>query len=386
MWFLLVFGTGLGLSSVTYFLWLMLFGKPQNMFLLVDTLFWCLVVFVCRPGGQAQASALPRILPDRDPAQQPEPFRRPLACLFAAICVIALAGLAGQALASPDGGWDARAIWNLRAHFLFRSGDAWRGAFAATFDHTDYPLLVPAALARYWTFLGSDPAWPGACLGIAFTIATIALLVTAVAIDRRWSLGLLAGMVLLGTVRLLRWGALQYADVPLAFFLLGTVWLLGHDNEQTSRRDGQASRGRMSLSGLMIGLAAWTKNEGFVFALVVLVTHAAIRALQCGSKKSLRECGLILAGATPLLLVLLLFKSQVSATNDLVAELGLAETTSRLLDPARHLTILRAFVAGGFQVANAFVAVIPLCFLLLGRRSPATVDRTSLCFAVVVLG
>ena len=43
---------------------------------------------------------------------------------------------------------------------------------------------------------------------------------------RRRNYPLLAGMVLLGTVRLLRWGALQYADVPLAFFFLATVWLL----------------------------------------------------------------------------------------------------------------------------------------------------------------
>ena len=95
---------------------------------------------------------------------------------------------------------------------------------------------------------------------------------------------------------------------------------------------------------------------------------------------------LILAGAFPLLLILLLFKSQVCATNDLVANLGLAETGRRLFDPARHLTICRAFVVAGFQIASAYVAVIPLCLWLLGRRAVTAADRSGRWFAVAVLG
>ena|GEM_PF-331638 len=364
----LAVGTGLGLSSVTYFLWLLTFGQPQKMFLFADASFWCLVVFVFSSGDRQSQSAFRNILPARDLERSPAPFSRPLACLFATICIIALAGVAGQALASPKGGWDAQAIWNLRARFLFRAGDNWRGAFAADFDHTDYPLLVPAALARFWTFLGSDPAWPGACLGIVFTIATVALLVAAVGTERRWSLGLLAGMVLLGTVRMLRWGALQYADVPLAFFFLATMWLLTHHDERCSVHDRKASTGLLTLAGLMVGLAAWTKNEGLFFAVVVLVVHSALRAIQIGWKPAWRECRHLLAGALPLVLVLVLFKTKVSSVNDLMASQGMAETTRRLLDPIRHLTILKSFVSGGFQVANAFAVVVPLCFVLLGRR------------------
>ena len=382
----LAVGTGLGLSSTTYFLWLLLFGKPQSMFLLVDTLFWCLVVFVFRTSDQTTISVPRVIAPPRDSIRLQASVSRMVAYLFAIVLVMALAGLAGQALAAPDGGWDARAIWNLRARFLFRSGDEWRGAFDATFDHTDYPLLLPATLARCWTFLGSDPAWPGACLGIALTLATVGLIVAAISAERRWSLGLLAGMVLLGTVRLLRWGALQYADVPLAFFFLATVVLLGRHDEQRSARGGQASAGLLSLAGLMIGLAAWTKNEGLVFAAAVSVVRTTLVALELGWKQSLREGFHILAGALPLLLVLLLFKSQVSGTNDLIASQEFAETTARLLDPARHLDIWRAFISGGFQVAHVFAAVIPLCFLLLGRRSPTTADRCQLWFVVAVLG
>ena len=211
-------------------------------------------------------------------------------------------------------------------------------------------------------------------------------MVTAVAAERRWSLGLLAGMVLLGTVRLLRWGALQYADVPLAFFFLATVWLLSCHDERRTARAGLASTGILALAGLMLGLAAWTKNEGLLFSAAVLVVRGTLLTAQLGWRQSLRESLLVLAGAVPLLLVVLLFKSQARATNDLVAGLGLTATTGRLLDPARHLTICRAFIGGGFQVAHIFAAIIPLCVLLLGRRNPTTADRLSFGFVVGVLG
>src|SRR5579872_1136024 len=269
---------------------------------------------------------------------------------------------------------------------MFRSGDDWRGAFDASFDHTDYPLLVPAALTRFWTCLGSERAWPGACLGIAFTLATIGVAVTATANCRRWSLGLLAGMVLLGTVRLLRWGALQYADVPLAFFFLATICLLGIHEQQRSARDGQASTGLLTLAGLMTGLAAWTKNEGFVFAAVVSFVRPTYIAVQLGWKQSLREGLCLLAGALPVLFVWLLFKSQVSGVNDLASSQGFAETTGRLVDPVRHLTIWRALFSAGFQVGHVFMAVIPLCFWLLGRRIPTMVERHNLRLSFVILG
>ena len=145
---LLAVGTGLGLSSATYFLWLLMFGNPQKMYLLVDTLLWCLVVFICRSRNPSITAAVRTISVQQELRQPHASMNYAVVCLFAVVAGIALAGLAGQALASPDGGWDARAIWNLRARFLFRSGDEWRGAFDAAFEHTDYPLLVPATLAR----------------------------------------------------------------------------------------------------------------------------------------------------------------------------------------------------------------------------------------------
>lgn len=398
-------GAGLGLSSCTYFLWLVAFGKPTATFFIVDALIWCAMIGIAYrvrvAGAGTDEKSVGPIPARRDPGERNDRaalgdrhfalpacrvLHRAVVWSFASIVLVALAGLAGETLTAPDGGWDARAIWNLRARLLARSGDDWRQAFATTFDHTDYPLLVPASLARWWTFLGNDPAWPGACVGIAFTLATATVVMTSLGTRRGGNLGLLAGTVLLGTVRFLRCGAAQYADVPLAFCFVGAVALLIQCDEEPTRSAGGKSRGPLLLAGLFAGLAAWTKNEGLLFLAVTLCVRATIVWKDRGKWQAIRECGCVLAGAAPLLLILLIFKFQVPAANDLIASQGLRQITQRLLDPVRHWTIGRGAVAGFVQVTQAYVIVIPLSFLLLRRSHPTMDNARHERFAVPVIG
>ncbi len=382
----LAVGVGLGLSSCTYFLWLVVCGKPDPMFFAADAVVWCLLAACFRSPGAATRAVLAPATPNAN-----RMLRLAIGWSFAAALFIAIAGLVSETLAAPEGRWDARAIWNLRARFLLLSGDEWRQAFAPTFDHTDYPLLVPASVARWWTFLGNDAAWAAAGIGIAFTLATVALVVTLLGARRSGSLGLLAGIVLLGTVRFLRCGASQYADVPLAFFFLATIALLNLYDEQ---RDGEQRQpnipvrlGRLlSLAGLTAGLAAWTKNEGMLFLAITLAVRAATAWRQLGFRQALSECGCFLAGAAPPLLVLIVFKSQIPASNDLIASQGLNATTQRLLDPLRHLAIWRGGLEGFLQVAQAYAVVIPVCFLLLGRHRVLAGTTRHLRFSAAIMG
>jgi len=102
----------------------------------------------------------------------------------------------------------------------------WQQAFSSAFAHTDYPLLVPSGVARCWSYLGGEQQWVPWFLGTLFTFATVGVLMAGVSRLRSRSQGLLAGLVLLGLVSFLQRGTLQYADVPLAFFILSTVLLL----------------------------------------------------------------------------------------------------------------------------------------------------------------
>jgi hypothetical protein len=180
-------------------------------------------------------------------------------------------------------------------------------------------------------------------------------------------------MVLLGTVRFLRWGAAQYADVPLSFFFLAALALLIFHGERYAGRDGKSGSGPLLLAGLMAGLAAWTKNEGLVFFAVILSVRTVVVGWQVGARRAMREGLVILAGAAPLLLMVLFLKSQVTHRNLLIAGQGLTETTARIFDTGRHLTIALTFVSSGVQVIHAFAIIIPVSFLLLGRHR----DRTN---------
>jgi MFS family permease len=60
--------------------------------------------------------------------------------------------------------------------------------------------------------------------------------------------------------------------------------------------------------------------------------------------------------------------------------------TQRIFDLLRFKTIISAFVAGGLQHLTAFVIVIPLCFLLLGRYRDPFGRRGNLLLPGSVLG
>ena len=52
----------------------------------------------------------------------------------------------------PDGGWDAVAIWNLRARALFAAPQQPGLVFSPELpaQHPDYPILLPALVAHGW--------------------------------------------------------------------------------------------------------------------------------------------------------------------------------------------------------------------------------------------
>ena len=170
-------------------------------------------------------------------------------------------------LALPHGIMDAFAIWNLHARFLFLGGPNWRDGFTAVipWSHPDYPLLLPAAIAHFWTYLGHDDPRVPAALGFTFTFATVGLLFSALSILRGRTQAALAAIALLATPSFIEEGTAQYADVPLAFFFLATVVLICLDDYRPEGRAPLCARPPLLLAGLALSFAAWTKNEGLLF-------------------------------------------------------------------------------------------------------------------------
>src|SRR5579859_8005355 len=191
-------------------------------------------------------------------AQSPKWLRQSRSAAFAIALCSALYSLVMRALADPHGdGWDAFTTWNLHARFLFRGGLNWRDGFTPLhiWTHPDYPLLLPAAIAHFWSYLGRDEAAVPAIIGLIFTVATVGVLFSALSLLRGRTPAMLAATALLATPFFIELGTSQYADVPLAFYFLATVVLLClYDSRPV---DAKHSPGLLVLAGLAAGFAAW---------------------------------------------------------------------------------------------------------------------------------
>ncbi len=176
----------------------------------------------------------------------------------------------------PHGNWDAWAIWNNRARFIFRGAENWQDGFSPLlgWSHPDYPLLLPLAIARGWFYLGEETPWVPSALALLFTLSTTGILVSSLSPIKSSSQGYLAGILLLGTPFFLIHGASQYADIPLAFYLLSGIALLSLSDRRPANNYGASI-----LAGLLIGFSAWTKNEGQVLAALIPLSLLFVGAL-----------------------------------------------------------------------------------------------------------
>ncbi|MGO8752498.1 MAG: glycosyltransferase family 39 protein [Thermoguttaceae bacterium] len=394
-------GISLGLSSVAYFLGLFCLSPLGRRYCLLELAGFtaaaaCFGLLAARAGAKSalpvpgakcgncrmgfspsmarffarRAKAHPTATPRTGRAAKPrerrpgaaEPPQKLLVGVFLAALAFAVVGVVAKCWESPLGDWDAWAIWNLRARCLFRAGPMWRQAFSPLFQHTDYPLLVPATSARCWLYLGSEATWVPWLVGALLTFSTVGMLAAGVARLRGSSQGLLAGLVLLGTVSFLQRGAWQYADVPLAFFVLAAVLLLTLYDATDRRR-----RALLFLSGLAAGLAAWTKNEGSLVLIAVAATHTVMAWRHRAAGSMLRELLAWTAGTLPGLAAVVLLKMCLNGNNDLVGGQGWNVSLARLTDVSRYGVVALALAGQALRVVKSFAVVLPLCWLLLGK-------------------
>jgi 4-amino-4-deoxy-L-arabinose transferase-like glycosyltransferase len=279
----------------------------------------------------------------------------------------------------------------MRARFLFRGADQWSDAFSGllgSWTHADYPLLLPASIARGWSFVGSDTTAVPVLVAGLFTFAIAWLLLASLSSLRSRGQGLVAAAVVLGWHELVMQGTWQYADVPLAFFILASVVAIALAGTVTDGRDRF-----LVLAGIMAGLAAWTKNEGLLFLLAFFVAHFAVTAHRRGWRKSLGATGSMLLGLAPILALVVWFKWGIAPSNDLIASLDLSTTLGRLTDMSRYGTVLAGFAIrlsrlGGWLVsAPVALALYMLAVgVKLGERERPAVATAALAVGLTLAG
>lgn len=341
-------GIGLGLSSCLFFFWIAVFNGRHDHFVrnevvVVITLNLCALFARQRKriGGMVQGE----LSRSGGPGWI-------LTAAFCAALVVAGIAFARLCVAAPHGSFDAWGIWNLHAKFLFVNDQHWRDGFShdLAWSHPDYPLLVPASVARLWSYSGAESTSGPIFIAIIFTLATVGLLVSALSALRSAGQGLLAGTILLATPFFVVLGAAQYADVPLGFFCLAAVVLVC-----LHRRI--AGNAVFTLAGITAGLAMWTKNEGVPLFVSLLITHLAVNLRRRNRPEYLRELALFVGGALPIVAVLIYFKFEIGTQNIFLSQPG--TVLHRLTDLSRYGTILRAGLAEIFNFGAWSVSLTP---------------------------
>lgn len=370
----LAIGLGLGIASCAFFLALVLFDGRRAGVIAIDGVLLLFALIVWRRSGTH--SATPRT-----------PLSSSESVLAVAVLAAAAAGITSflaNTLDLPHGEWDAWATWNLRARWLADTGPAWRAAFAKPTIHGDYPLLLPATVARLWVYAGANEPIVPAVVAATYSTAVVLLLYAALAALRGRAQGLIGALCLLGTPVFLRVAPWQYADIPLAFNLLAVVTLL-------ALHDYDPARGRAMLvwAGVAAGLAAWTKNEGVMLVLGIVAVRGTLMIVR--RAPALRSAAWFVAGLLPPAAIVLYFKLAFAPLNPRFGQT--IETVMRqLVDPARYATILRA---AAHELARGMVPVLlglVIYALLLGRtrdqraRGMAVGVVPILAFAVLGFG
>jgi len=285
---------------------------------------------------------------------------------------------------SGFGFWDAWAIWNLKARFLACGTPAWRRVFSEEIDwsHTDYPLLLPLNVARLWTYQGDNSTLISAALSIVFSLLVVGTLYAGVSRLRGSVQGCLAVLALVATTGFTQQGAYQAADIPLGFFLLASLCAL-----TLSYPDRRLHPRTLVLSGLLIGGAVWTKNEGSLLACVLLASVLPVALREGGPKLVARYGGLLLLGLALPLACLATMKLGFAGESDLFRGRTWSDLLEKVTDGSRHSMILQVVgkqvwynIGGWLSIALLALAVVS------GLRIEAPLRPASAWIALTLVG
>jgi hypothetical protein len=367
---------GLGTSSVVWWALMLLPLASRTSLLAADAAFWALACLAAWRLGRSPLSEERAPFSEKGaPATAHEGGPRLWAVRWLPFVLLAIV-LAGAgvyfvaaSVTQPHGTWDAWAIWNARARFLFRGyPGVWMDAFSPALDwsHPDYPLLVPVSVVRAWTYIGGDRVIVPIVLAATFCAAIVSTAASSVARSGSAWRGVLTAVMLLASPAFLANAVAQWADIPLAFYILTTCVSIGRATEPGSRPSWWA------VAGVSVGLAAWTKNEGLVFAAIVL-TVCSTWMYRSDRWRGLARVVPVLAGAAPILAALVVFKLFFAPPNDLMAAQSIDHVLTNLRDVDR-LQMVAAAVGKELWFGGAsLVGVLPILAMFVlttGIRRP----------------
>ena len=350
-------GIGIGISSCIFFISLVTFGASIKSLILIELalllIFGSIFIYRLRSKKDLQ----PIVQFDDTTSTKTWLFWTLIAGLSINL-VSSFSVMIFQSITNPHGQWDAIAIWNMRARFLFRGGDNWADGFSNAMSHTDYPLLLSGFVARSWNYVGNDNVLVPIAIGMIFTLATLGLMYTSLSVLRNKIQGLLASMMLLGAPIFVLYGVSQYADVSLGFYFLATFSLFCLTDVLPKLRYEL-----ILLAGFSASLSAWTKNEGLLFVLAILAARVVVLFVMREWKKTLQDVLCFILGLLPVMLIILYFKTELAGPSDFFLNQNYSLTIAKATDMSRYLMIAKAFLGGIYHFSNLIFSPVILLAL-----------------------
>lgn len=366
------FGVGLALTSVTHFVSIQLFGQSDAQLLLLDgALFVALAVAAMVTNRAGPSHDLGVVddgtelsAPSSAGPATPDVFRLIVLAGAALTCVCAVATSLSYFIGRPHGDWDAWAMWNMRARFLYRGGEDWQLAWAPELSgvRLDYPWFRPLVVARMWTLLGSESTVVPRLMMASLAVCSAVILGTAVARRAGGLMGCVALAVYAAAPVVAKESANQFADLPLSLFFLSAVVAA------RTAMDAEFGVNRLlALAGLFAGCASWTKNEGLLFTIALVACTAVVMCRKRGMRPGIRSTIVLVAGAAPMLAVVFAAKLSFMWKSDLFEERGVQGMLPLVWDASRWKTLAHWFGELLPEIVSPWLIGLVVVFLLVQR-------------------
>lgn len=253
-----------------------------------------------------------------------------------AFALVLILGVSAPALVltfRQHGEFDAMAIWNTRAKFLYWGEKPLESL--SELPGQDYPILLPSLIARGWQYPHHVSTLIPILFELMFTAGIVLIMVSGLQMITSARSALLAAAMLVSTPFFVGHAISQYPDVLISFFVAASVFLFLVCD--TGKR---GSDWLPFLSGLMLGFAACTKNEGSLYVVAVIAGRALIMIWNRSWRTDAIRIGLLLAGLIPGFLTLFVFKHNIAVSSALAANFNSQTYRTRIFDSVRHQAIL----------------------------------------------
>ncbi len=282
--------------------------------------------------------------------------------------------------------WDAFAIWDLKAKVLYHEGlgSGYFRSLPLSYSHLDYPLLLPFLSCGLYAAAGGTCAVAAKALCFILFAAFFLFIYSSLReIAGRHAVLLLAA-AFFTVPELVRWAGAGTADFPLVVYMSCTLLPLA-----SYLRDGRP--GDLALAAVSANFAAFTKNEGAAFALIVVLAVMAIR-LFARSGRPMRHVIAFAALVGLLMLPWIIFSSGIPKVHEnygarLLDLSAMADRLPMLKDVMLvfGVNLLIPTKWGAFWVLALVAAVLGRgCFMEAHVRAVCCILALQLCLYILV--